>query len=417
MPIDPDSFGVMKDLFAEIEDSVDTDFSEGARDAREFFREEMGKEYDGAEVDTLGDPGVYLERDRDLISMSRSTEYAGNPVYGLDSSTTRSQKYRNGLMVSAANAVCSIVHGENTDIESKNTIVASVFHDSSDGSIDHLEDTENGIESHLVPIKDRSVNQPERLVQMTARTKAEGRHAERVSKEIDGPLFLDGGIYPTTAVHQSQLTKAHAGNSSERVKRSREAVQHYIDAVANAVDRGYPVVGVTKTFSSTRVVSSLEKRAPDSVDIRWLDDQQFLEDVLYTAEPQHLSFISWMKRTYSEAKAEEVEPFGGFDIPDGYEPSDFRHAFFFVRIPEGVVFRVETPLMLVQDREDREELQAFILGRLAMTNDYPLSVKRSDSRARIGRETRERLLSIIGGEEDGQITHYNQDVRFEGVEI
>jgi hypothetical protein len=199
----------------------------------------------------------------------------------------------------------------------------------------------------------------------------------------------------------------------EEMGLAASAIQSRVNAIDTLASRGLPTLGFTKTLRSDDVVealSSKRKKIDDASRIPWDDDSQFVSALLADDEPDHLTFTSWLVRSHQRVYGTDLEPLAGFQMPDGREPRDFRRAFFFVRLPDDIVLRVEAPLMLVDAKEGRLRLQQLALAHIAEASDVPFAIKRADDRARISREARRHLVGLIRGTEE--VGDYNTDRRW-----
>jgi hypothetical protein len=409
-------FEALEAMFEHIAETVADE--EDEQTARDIFREWMGT--DGGEITALDSPEVYRRPEAELV------RYRGHydSWYGIDASTVRPQDFQNGLITSAATAICAMLGDGDPAVESERSIVGAVYCD-----IDGVEFSEQELQTGDVTVELETVRaavvprELRRWVGATARVPAECRHSERVADRIDGPLFLDGSLYPMSVLPSVQFARAINQQRStsqlvetEQLGTAAKAIQSRVNAIGTLMERDLPVVGVVKTISTSRVVDSLRKKAQSAENsplFPWAEDSQFLADVLYHEEPQHLSFTSWLVRTHRDpgARGEQVEPLGGFDIPKGFDATDFRRAFFFVRLPRGIVFRVEAPYGQVDTPSKRAEMQMFALGAIAEANGAPMVVDRADELARVPNDVRDYLTDVL--EVTEPVRDYNRDERFD----
>lgn len=409
-------FEALEAMFEHIAETVADE--EDEQTARDIFREWMGT--DGGEITALDSPEVYRRPEAELV------RYRGHydSWYGIDASTVRPQDFQNGLITSAATAICAMLGDGDPAVESERSIVGAVYCD-----IDGVEFSEQELQTGDVTVELETVRaavvprELRRWVGATARVPAECRHSERVADRIDGPLFLDGSLYPMSVLPSVQFARAINQQRStsqlvetEQLGTAAKAIQSRVNAIGTLMERDLPVVGVVKTISTSRVVDSLRKKAQSAENpplFPWAEDSQFLADVLYHGEPRHLSFTSWLVRTHRDpgARGEQVEPLGGFDIPKGFDATDFRRAFFFVRLPRGIVFRVETPYGQVDTPSKRAEMQMFALGAIAEANGAPMVVDRADELARVPNDVRDYLTDVL--EVTEPVRDHNRDERFD----
>jgi len=409
-------FEALEAIFEHIAETVAEE--EDEQTARDIFREWMGVE--SGEITALDSPEGYRRPEAELV------RYRGryDSWYGIDASTVRPQDFQNGLITSAATAICAMLGDGDPTVESERSIVGAVYCD-----IDGVEFSERELQTGDVTVELETVQttvaprELRRWVGATARVPAECRHSERVANRIDGPLFVDGSLYPMSVLPNVQFARAINQQQStsqlvetEQLGTAAKAIQSRVNAIGTLMERDLPVVGIVKTISTSRVVDALRQKVQLSDDpplLPWAQDSQFLADVLYHEEPRHLSFTSWLARTHRDpgTRGEQIEPLGGFSIPDGYEPMDFRRAFFFVRLPRGIVFRVEAPYGQVDTPAKRGEMQMLALGAIAEANGAPMVVDRADELARVPNDVRDYLTGILDVTEPVQ--DLNRDERFD----
>lgn len=401
----------LENVFRYIDENADGD--DDIPDARELFRDHMAR--DGGEIDALEPPRVYRESVEDLAEGGLFDRW-----YGVDASTVPPKKFRNGMVVSAAVASTGALGDCDEELEAQETVVASVHADIEglDAPVDLLDDD---ITLTLVPVDEPPArSELDRWIGASARVPAECWHSKRLAAEIDGPMFLDGSLYPMGVLPFINLTRTTRGSDNpanpddvDEMGVAASAIQSRIDAIHELAERGYPTLGFAKTLRSDDVVDSLASKVENMADppsIPWDDDAQFVAALLADDEPDHLTFTSWLVRTHQRVYGNDLEPLAGFRMPDDREARDFRRAFFFVRLADDIVLRVEAPLMLVDTERGRLRLQQLALAHIAEAADVPFAVKRADDRARITHEARRHLVRLIHGTEE--VTDYNTDRRW-----
>jgi len=406
-----DAVSALEEVFRFIDENADGD--DDIPNARELFRGYMAR--DGGEIDTLEPPRVYRESAAELADGALFDCW-----YGVDASTVPSKKFRNGMVASAAVASGGALGDCDESVEELETLTAAVHADFED--VDSPVDLIDGdVSLTLVPVEEAPArSELDRWVGASARVPAECWHSKRLADVIDGPLFLDGSLYPMSVLPFVNMTRtsrsADAAIEFEEIEKmgvAASAIQSRLDAIDTLASRGLPTLGFAKTLRSDDVVAALTAKTDtldDSPRIPWDDDSQFISSLLADSEPDHLTFTSWLVRSNQRVYGNDVEPLGGFQMAEDREPRDFRRAFFFVRLPDDIVLRVEAPLMLVDSREDRLRLQQLALAHIAEAGDVPFAVKRADDRARISREARRHLVSLIRGTEE--VGDYNTDRRW-----
>lgn len=401
----------LEDVFRYIDENADGD--DEIPDARELFHDHMAR--DGGEIDALEPPRVYREPVADL---ARGTLF--DRWYGIDASTMPPKKFRNGMIASAAVASGGALGDCDESVEEQETVVAAV-HAEIEGLDSPVDLIDRDVTLTLVPVDEPPArSELDRWVGASARVPAECWHSERLATEVEGPLFLDGSLYPMSVLPFVNMTRTSRGDDDpvdfgeiEEMGVAASAIQSRISAIDELAGRGFPTLGFTKTLRSDDVVDALATKA-EAVDapprIPWDDDAQFVSALLADDEPDHLTFTSWLVRSHQRVYGNDLEPLGGFRMPDGREARDFRRAFFFVRLPDDIVLRVEAPLMLVDSERSRLRIQQLALAHIAEAGDVPFAVKRADDRARISPEARRHLVRLIRGTEE--VADYNTDRRW-----
>lgn len=414
MVLDSGALRGLETLCTHIGQVVDEDMDARTSAARDRFRTDLVRS--GGKITALDDPEVYHATEAQLVTHPRTYENQ----YGIDGSTVPPRKYLDGMVVGFATASCAMLGSGDEDIETRTRIVGSVYHRTDDINLDEgrLADGNQTIDLKLVGEGKRQSG-VEDWVRSTALGLAEGRHARAVAANLDGPLFLDGGLYPAYILPEVGFARRHAGGDLDHgegalksVSAGIETIQGYVDAIATVVDGGYPIIGVTKTLRTSMMVNALEAKMEGITDagpVIWSEDSQFLGQVLYTDEPNEITFTSWFEQTGLLAD-DEHEPLAGFEFNTGETARDYRRAFFFVRLPTETVFRVEAPRKVVETREDRARIQMLALRELADARGPPMVIQRADDQARITKTAQHRLFDQI--DQAGIVRDYNRDVRF-----
>src|SRR5699024_2581937 len=145
-----------------------------------------------------------------------------------------------------------------------------------------------------------------KAVSSVAQSLAEGEHARRMLSEVDGPLFLDGSLYPLGVLYWVLLDDAGVTSPAESWDVPREIVENYIGVVETQYDRGFPVVGVVKTSTTAQLVDALEEKirqhsVTDEIglrpDVSWTRDHQYIAEVLRAGSLDELTYTSWFVST------------------------------------------------------------------------------------------------------------------------
>ncbi len=414
--VDREAFNVMEKILGDIDENLPRDMNKNREMAKEFYYK-LGEE--GGEVDPKDDLKIYISEVAELGTWSDDPWVN---TYGVDSSTTRPMEYMNGLIIDSAYAkIGSVGAGVDRSLEGKGSIITSVYYEDEESLYreEVLEKSEN-IYAEIVDFPDvdwsRSLSS---AVSMIARTLAEGYHACNHVDDIDGALFFDGSIYPLGVIYWFILNRAGLNTPVDYWKKPEEIVDNYIEVIENQISSKLPVYGIVKTSSSSHLINALkEKMGEDASRIPWNTDHQFIGEVLKNPRSDSLTYTPWFIHKKTRPRAGGVtgkyEALEGFDLSLG-DPEDYRRTFFFVRLPkDGPIFRVETPLLLVEDEEFSEKVQIKALSEIAKTLDVPKSIKRADKLASISRDNREKLKDTI--HKTDHYFDYNWDGRWNDLE-
>ena len=409
--VSPDGMAALERGFRYVDENTDGD--DDVPDARDLFRTYMGGP--GGEIDALETPRVYRESAADLAEASLYDCW-----YGIDASTLPPKKFRNGMIASAAVATAGALGRCDVSVEDAETLVLAISADL-DGEESPVHLMEGEVSLRLVAVDEAPArSELDKWVGSAARVPVECWHSRRLAERIDGPMFIDGSLYPRSVLPFVNLVRTRYGEDGEmdfedieEMGVAASAIQARVEAIDTLTSRGYPTLGFTKTLLSDDVVKALTSKAAaadEPMSLPWDGDSQFLSALLSVDEPDHLTFTSWLVRSRQRVYGNDLEPLGGYRIPDGREARDFRRAFFFVRLPDDIVIRVEAPLILVDSEERRVRIQQLALARIAEANDVPFSVKRADDRARIPHEAQSHLVGLLRGTEE--VGDYNRDRRW-----
>lgn len=348
--------------------------------------------------------------------------------YGIDASTTRDISFQNGLILDVANAIIGVKHG-NGSLENHRRIVAGFYYDDGIETFENetVHDTSweteygpvdtNG-EVVFLPSSQGFARSPSEWVSAAAQSLAEGRHMRQYATDFDGPLFLDGALYPLSILSRILFVKSeNTYVPPEWRTATNEMVQNYIDTIETQLHSGHPVVALSKTMNTTELLTALDAKQAfldEEYRMPWNDDYRFVSDLL--SQPQHdnrtYTYTSWIVQERTSMMGQTFELLEDFEF-EYYSPTDLRRAYFFVRVPRyGNIFRVETPWIFLQEtsREHRELFQQAILRELVETEDIPRATKAADHEARLGPQIRDRIIENM--HDIAPITKYNRDVRW-----
>lgn len=421
--MDAQALSLIRAMCGRIDDHVPRQGREQADYARALF-EHLDKP--GGGVESVDEPWIAKTPIADLGNWSNDP-WEG-PSYAIDASTTQALEYTNGLIMDTAYAKLGVGGiGVDRSAERAGTVKTVVYYDEGESSIrgEEFSAEDSPVQGELVTYDagGDSTQNLSKAVSSVAQSLAEGEHARRMLSEVDGPLFLDGSLYPLGVLYWVLLDNAGVTSPAASWDVPRKIVENYIDVVETQYDRGFPVVGVVKTSTTSQLVDSLEEKIRQHgvvdenglrPDVSWTRDHQYIAEVLQGGTLNDLTYTSWFVSTELAAgrlgDTEILEPFAA-DLEFG-EPGDYRRAFFYVRLPkQGFVFRVETPLLFVlDDEETRDEIQNKALKEIAKRRDVPQAVKRADRIAGISQGNRQTIRGVL--ESSAPTQNYNWDGRW-----
>lgn len=414
MPLTPEDLDALEEVVTEVGSIVDGDDEEDENVARDLFRRVFDKPRGGG-IEPIEEPGEVYREQKDTV-MQWSDPW--DSVYGIDASTTRPEAYNNGLVIDVANAKAAMLGEGNDIVGQKSTIIAAAHHNSDDTAIPHKTLRDDDIISKIVPIDYNPDSRDDIRTQVAkkARTIAEGEHAKRIAPHLDGPLFRDGGIYPMSIMPTLLFAKAKAREDISKIdllsaagKEQEEAIVNaYLAAINTQLENGYPVIGIVKTMSTDELIDAVATKNDSDDSMPWSQDDQFMSEVLYTSDPDSITFTTWLVQTHKESNGTKVEPMEGFGEIEhnGHDPRDYRRAWFYVRAPSTrTVFRIEAPLMMVRDERDRNQIRRRVLKEIVASGQAPAVVNRADTRANITQGNAKHLKDML--KDMRLVRHYN----------
>lgn len=410
---DVGTYAAFEAMFAELDEAVgefDDQQELTASDAVEHFT------HHGGNVTTLADDQFAVTHEP--TSELDRWEDPWPITYGLDGSTTRSLSFNNGLVAGASAAKIGVCgDSDNADL-ARNTTTTLVAHlNDEEFSLKDVRsadlDVPEGIDAHVFrfPQCERTSRIEEYIVGVS-RTYAEGKHAREFAGQLDGPLFVDGPLYPTPAF--DWMLFEQAGKGLRRMttvwpEMVADILQNYVSTVETMYDNGLPVVGVVKTGRSSVALDALETKirnadADVSLPLPWTSDVLLFSEALHTQEDLYgdrghiVSYTPWLFQTAHEVHGESVVPFGTFDgvsLEHG-DPQEYQRAFFYARCPRSdTVMRIEAPYMFVRNERTRERIRRKALVELVQQQNEPRAIALADDSARITKTDRENLRRLI----------------------
>ncbi|WP_138005723.1 DNA double-strand break repair nuclease NurA [Halalkalirubrum salinum] len=420
--MDERAFDVVRQLAERVDAGIPRKVNDQAQHARELFDL---LSHDGGTVEPLDEPEYFKTRKTELGTWTE--DLWTEPTYGVDASTTRPLEYNNGLVVDTAHAKLG-VSGANSDrsAERRGTVVTGVYLEDDNVTL-HQEQTEIGdVKGEIIRIPEmRQRANVTSILTSTVQRLAEGKHARRCLDEVDGPLFLDGSVYPLSVIYWTLLDRAGRGAPVGNWDLPTNVIENYVAVVDACFERDIPVLGIVKTSSMGELTDSLrakitqhDLRGPYGTlhDVPWLRDHQFIGEVLRDDSLDHLTYTSWFFQTKVElrGKAFDLLTAVSNELSHG-QPAAYRRAFAYVRTPKtGNVFRVETPALFLTDKDRREKILLKALKEIARQGDVPRAVARADRIARISPDNRETIRDALQTVESA--FDYNRDGRWSHLE-
>lgn len=408
-----DTYGALNQMFQELGRAVgdfDAQQTVTAADAITHFQQP------GGDVVLLNDDEFQITHKP--ISEVKSWDDPWPTTYGLDGSTTRALQFNNGLLAAGSAAKLG-VSGEtsNADLANRTTTTLVAHHNDDEFELPGVGESDielpEGTDAEMLrfPASDLISRLDDYLVGVS-RTYAEGKHARKYAAELDGPLFIDGPLYPNPAFSWMLFEQAGVGptymtdNWPEMVG---EILQNYVSTVEIMYDRNYPPIGIIKTGRSSAALDSLQTKIEDNdVDIEtplpWGSDHLLFDDALYNPDDRYgnkgpiISYTPWFLQKKEGAHDESVVPFEFYDgvsLKWG-DAEEYIRAFFYVRCPQSdYVMRVETPHTFARNARLRERITRKALVEIAQQQKEPRAITFADQLARISRDDRFNLRDVI----------------------
>jgi len=380
---------------------------------------------DGGNLTTLSDDTFEVKhmRSEDL----RSWNSPWKASYGLDGSSTTPLVFQNGLTATASAAKLGVAgHTDNDSVRHNTTISSIVYYDNPDFELEKTTFESDEVSAELAQFPSNS-GRPYRLSKITnwlltlANSHAEGKHAYTHADQLDGPLFIDGPLYPSEIF--SWMLFAQGNQATEPLTLWPEMIHkildYYIKTIETLHDKGLPVVGVTKTTKSTIALEALVEKSPHEeshTTFPWNSDYQLFSAALFNSPTRPtteraISYTPWLLIEKYGSGSNQVKPFdyNGVELKYGL-PDDYQKAFFYARTPsEDRVMRIEAPYCTVDTKEKREEVQKLALKELDAQQKEPRAITAADELARIPKSTRNELRRIlVQGIETESIIDYNE---------
>ncbi|SNR57022.1 DNA double-strand break repair nuclease NurA [Halorubrum vacuolatum] len=420
--MDERAFDVVRQLAERVDAGIPREVDDQAAHARDLFNLLT---HNGGTVEPIGEPEYFKTRKAELGTWT--DDPWSEPTYGVDASTTRPLEYNNGLVVDTAHAKLGVSGADSDrDAERRGTVITGVYLEDDDVTL-HNEQTERGsVEGEIIRIPEmRQRANVTSILTSTVQRLAEGKHARRCLDVVDGPLFLDGSVYPLSVIYWTLLDRAGQGAPIGNWDLPTDVIKNYVTVVDACFERDVPVLGVVKTSSMGELTDSLrtkisrhDLRGPYGTlhDVPWLRDHQFIGEVLRDDSLDHLTYTSWFVQTDVELRGNAYDLLTAVsdELSHG-QPDAYRRAFAYVRTPKtGNVFRIETPALFLTDDDRREQILLKALKEIARQSDVPRAVARADRIARISPDNRETIRDTLQTVESA--FDYNRDGRWSHLE-
>jgi hypothetical protein len=368
-------------------------------------------DHSGGQIEPIGDGGFQRTQLTQLGNWAYDP-WEDKPVYGVDSSTTRPLEYANGLIVDIAHAkIGTGGAGHPPTIEGASSVSAAVYLDNPDATLHDMSLTEEDVTADLLhlPSTTETPQGVTTTVSSIAQRHAEGMHINRHLDALNGPLFIDGSVYPLYILYYLLLADSGFRPEATVWDGSRDIVRAYVEVIDTMADRGLPVVGIVKESSTTEVVQSLRVKTnqhnlegPDGNALRipWQQDAQLFAQVLQDTNEDYLKYLphtDWFVSRGREVDGNHFELLSPIadELLHG-DPEVYRRGFFYCRLPRtGDILRIEAPLLMIQSPDMRRVVKLKTLKEIALRRGIPQPIQRADRLARITRDNRDTIEQLI----------------------
>lgn len=340
---------------------------------------------------------------RDIKELKNDVEYKYNSAYGLDGSTTKDMSYNNGLIISISVASTSVTGSNNiSDITRKGSVCITAYFNNEDIDLDPNNTDDTAIHFIQFPNITTSSSGLSNWITNISRTYAEGSHFKWTSKSIDGPMFIDGPLFPRVVlswVLDDQINYVSNTPLEHYPEIGNEIIQNYIDGIDNCIESNNPVFGVQKTTSSTRIIDALKETSIDNEKLKWSSDGTLFNSALSNdlENKTTISHTPWYIEHKMDTGNKLVTPFEdhkGVNFEFGtYE--DYKRAYFYAKPPtQTTVYRIGTPLIMF-NLFDKNTLRDIAMNEMIKQFKEPLPVVVADNKVRIPKNLREKFRNLI----------------------
>lgn len=405
MPTNPRIFNQIKQVLDDINKQVEKEDTEEEPDADEII-ENLTNEGGGIEV--VGDKFQPIHDPVKDVQERIQDEYSH--THGLDGSTTKDLKFNNGMIVSIAVATASVADTDKLkDTSKKSTVSVILYFDDKDITVNPESTDDTRVFFDQFPRLVEHNNSLPQWIDSITRMEAEGRHFEWISKDIDGPLFIDGPIIPPEVLIWATYNSYGEKYNTPMVdwpQKIDQILQHYINGIENSLMSDIPVFGVQKSTTATRILDAIEEKS-DSIterQIPWPDDGILFNSALdnNSKDETVISYTPWYieNQIHVGRNIGQVTPlknYSGvnFDIGD-YD--DYKRAFFFAKPPtQTTVYRIGVPVIMFR-QYDSDKLRDIALNEMIKQFREPLPVVIADNKVKIPRSMRDRFRTLINKE-------------------
>ncbi len=314
-------------------------------------------------------------------------------VAAVDAGSLNPTTFQDGLVVDVAHAALASTPSD-IDLHRRRTIVAAVHGPPaevrSDPDWSEFDHGYGRVRLLATPTLDQD---EETAVHGLSLAASEVSHALAYGVTHGDLLLMDGSVYPAGMLHWidrgGQLAQSLHGDAT-----ARGVLQEVVDLVDACRRAEVPIAGVVKNWTARAIVHAIADADDLEVGtVPWPTDsslfQQLLADI--SEERTELRWTNWF------AFEDHVATGLGFAIEEyGLEaeaPADaYDLAMMVVYDPrENLVFRIESPRVLIEDTDTREAITDHLLTGIAREDGPPPTLRKADELARIGRGERRQL--------------------------
>lgn len=398
----PSIFTEIKDIIYEINSEIADEEVED-RDASDII---SNLTEDGGGIEVIGDEFHPIHEDVKKVKSRVKDQYS--VTYGIDGSTTKDLSFNNGLILSISVAGASVTNSEELyGVSDKSTVSVVAYFDENDIDINPSSTDNTKTYFDQFPRVTTLSSDLSNWINSISRTQSEGKHLEWISGKIDGPLFVDGPLFPPELLiwlaceSKGDLTGTPMVDWSDKI---HEIMESYISGLENCVVGGHPIYGVQKSTTSTRILDALvEKNAElNNRDIPWTNDGTLVNSALQSnSDDTTIGYTPWyIEHEFDIRGIGKVTPFKNnenIELELGtFE--DYKRVFFFAKPPtESTVYRIGVP-KIVFDTHNKNLVRDIALLEMIKPFREPLPVVVADEKVRIPRNIRDNFRRLINAE-------------------